>query len=167
VRQKVSETHHALVSPTRTVHHTPSSPPPRPLQQNLLEKKTREKNEKTKLGLQGDGENIAYTSNLDQAVALAWAIKSWYDEVSLYNYASPGLSGATGHFTQVVWVGSARLGCAVRQCPTMSGGRPASFISCHYSPPGNYQGQFPQNVSALACFVVPGGVRADVVVLCA
>jgi len=87
---------------------------------------------------------------------LAWAVKAWYDEESKYNYASPGFSGATGHFTQVVWKGSARLGCAIRQCATMAGGRPASFISCHYSPPGNYQGQFPQNVRV---FFFAGGRR--------
>ncbi|KAG0318144.1 Golgi-associated plant pathoproteinsis- protein 1, partial [Podila horticola] len=31
------------------------------------------------------------------------AITAWYNEEKQYNYNNPGFSGATGHFTQVVW----------------------------------------------------------------
>jgi glioma pathogenesis-related protein 2 len=96
---------------------------------------------------QGDGENLAYTTNPDLAASLAWAVKAWYDEVQYYNYASPGFSSQTGHFTQVVWKASARLGCYARRCAGMASGRDASYVVCHYAPPGNVQGQFAANVS--------------------
>ena len=37
----------------------------------------------------------------------------WYDELTKpgYDFAKPGFSKGTGHFTQVVWVGSKILGC--------------------------------------------------------
>jgi hypothetical protein len=31
------------------------------------------------------------------------AVDAWYNEVQSYNFNSPGWSGATGHFTQLVW----------------------------------------------------------------
>jgi hypothetical protein len=34
----------------------------------------------------------------------------WYNEVSKYDWGSPGYSGITGHFTQVVWKASTELG---------------------------------------------------------
>ena len=76
------------------------------------------------------------------------AVKSWYDEVKLYNYNSPGFSSATGHFTQVVWKGSTQLGCgAARGTKTMNGTKfNAFYVVCHYAPAGNVQGQFPANV---------------------
>ena len=62
-----------------------------------------------------------------------------YDEERFYrnNYGTnPGWNTAWGHFTQVIWKGSTRLGCA--QC--------RSLYVCQYAPAGNYMGQFAQNV---------------------
>jgi hypothetical protein len=39
-----------------------------------------------------------------------------YKESQAYDFNAPGFSSATGHFTQVVWKASARLGCAVQVC---------------------------------------------------
>ena len=44
------------------------------------------------------------------------AITAWYDEVSDYDYSNPGFSSSTGHFTQLVWVGTTKLGCGVADC---------------------------------------------------
>ena len=84
----------------------------------------------------GTGENIAMGTNLGagQAVAL------WFSEKANYNYASPGFSPNTGHFTQIVWKGSTQLGCGVAACPT------GQFYVCRYMAPGNVSGQYPQNV---------------------
>ena len=55
------------------------------------------------------GENLAFFFNSDPAAQEATinsgaALIGWYDdEVSLYDYAAPGFSDATGHFSQVVW----------------------------------------------------------------
>lgn len=67
--------------------------------------------------------------------------ESWYSEIKDYNWANPGFSGATGHFTQVVWKSSTGLGCG-RAGNSQNG----EVTVCNYSPPGNYLGQFAQNV---------------------
>lgn len=64
----------------------------------------------------------------------------WYNEVSSYNYNSPGFSMATGHFTQVVWNASTKLGMG------LSVGAKGTYCVGQYQPAGNYAGQFPQNV---------------------
>ena len=38
---------------------------------------------------------------------------SWYNEISMYNYNSPGYSSTTGHFTQVIWKDSVQLGIGI------------------------------------------------------
>ncbi|CAO3587763.1 unnamed protein product [Absidia cylindrospora] len=81
------------------------------------------------------GENIAMGyGSWDQVVS------AWYDEVKMYDYSNPGFAGSTGHFTQVVWVGTTKIGCGFTEC----GGR--KIYSCNYKKPGNYMGQFPENV---------------------
>lgn len=70
----------------------------------------------------------------------ASCITAWADEESSYSYASPGFSHATGHFTQVAWASTARVGCGKRSCAN------GALIVCHYAPAGNVIGQFPQNV---------------------
>ncbi|CAF3299972.1 unnamed protein product [Rotaria socialis] len=67
---------------------------------------------------------------------------AWYNEISLYNYKSPGFSAATGHFTQVVWAGSTQLGIGI----AFTSNNLAAYVVANYFPPGNYLGQFPANV---------------------
>lgn len=64
----------------------------------------------------------------------------WYRELEHYNFGVGGFSLATGHFTQVVWTGSRRLGCGTSTC---NGKR---IWVCNYDPPGNYRGQYATNV---------------------
>ncbi|KAG2238099.1 hypothetical protein Bca52824_092672 [Brassica carinata] len=77
------------------------------------------------------GENLAMGSGDMSAQAVAM----WIDEKSYYDYYSNSCHGsACGHYTQVVWRGSARLGCGKGMCA--SG---ASIIVCNYhDPAGNY-----------------------------
>ncbi|KAJ0009824.1 hypothetical protein Pint_34067 [Pistacia integerrima] len=49
-----------------------------------------------------------------------------------------GRGKVCGHYTQVVWRNSVRIGCAKVRCN--NGG---TFIGCNYAPPGNYVGQKP------------------------
>merc|ERR1712157_326421 len=89
----------------------------------------------------GYGENLAIGhSNIGEVVA------DWYNEVSDYDFSDPGYSGATGHFTAVVWKGTTGLGCAIATCP--EGGRTPGrkIYVCQYSPPGNVEGRFAENV---------------------
>ncbi|MCX7365754.1 MAG: CAP family protein [Alphaproteobacteria bacterium] len=86
------------------------------------------------------GENIYWMSG--GKVTGAMAVNAWYGEVSQYNYSKPGFSGATGHFTQVVWKGTTEVGCG--QARDARGG---TYVVCNYNPPGNYTGRFPANVT--------------------
>jgi hypothetical protein len=53
----------------------------------------------------------------------------------------------TGHFTQVVWKGSQKLGVGF----AITGDGKTLYVVAQYSPPGNYQGQFGQNVLPAKC----------------
>ncbi|MBD1913481.1 MULTISPECIES: CAP family protein [unclassified Leptolyngbya] len=103
-------------------------------------------------GTNGVGENlyVSYTtaSSIDAETLANGAVKSWYDEVSKYDYGNPGFSPETGHFTQVVWKGSTELGCGTAQgTATLNGTRyNAFYVVCQYAPAGNVQGQFAENV---------------------
>jgi len=87
------------------------------------------------------GENLAAgTGDFD----IAAGIKLWTDEASDYDPTNPQPS----HFTQVVWKSSTQVGCAVSTCSGIfdaSFGK-AQYYTCEYSPPGNYIGEFAQNV---------------------
>ena len=71
-----------------------------------------------------------------------------YDEISAYNFnTGQSNGGVIGHFTQVVWKTSVKVGCGVKlDCSNMFGGMQNSAVVCRYSPPGNFIGQYTQNV---------------------
>ena len=92
----------------------------------------------------GYGENIYASAG--SGVTPSVVVKSWTMEASNYNYAANTcMSGKTcGHYTQVVWRGSQRLGCAQKTCTTGSPfpGFPTwDFWVCDYDPPGNSGGR--------------------------
>ncbi|KAF9012626.1 CAP domain-containing protein [Cyathus striatus] len=91
------------------------------------------------------GENLAAGSG---NYGMSNAMSAWMGEASQYNYNNPGFSAATGHFTQVVWKSTTSVACAIADCPAGSifSGLASKYVVCRYAPPGNYQGQFPQNV---------------------
>ncbi|NEP09378.1 MAG: secretion protein [Symploca sp. SIO2C1] len=99
----------------------------------------------------GAGENLYYTYSefpLDPADLAARAVGAWYEEVVDYDYNNPGFSVDTGHFTQVVWKSTTQLGCGVAQGPKVIAGRNATinYVVCHYTPHGNFYGEYPSNV---------------------
>lgn len=77
-------------------------------------------------------------------------------EVNSYTYfgAEPPIDTlhAWGHFSQVVWKGSASVGCATADCSAVGGlanvggNVPPTFTVCNYGPAGNYIGLFALNV---------------------
>ena len=79
------------------------------------------------------GENLGYGYPTSTAL-----VDAWYDEVANYNYSKPGFSLKTGHFTQVVWKGTTKVGCGVQTCNNFFRG--AKFYTCNYSPYGNVIG---------------------------
>ena len=79
----------------------------------------------------GYGENLAAGSNVDAQ----GAVDMWESEKSNYVYSPEYVfENNTGHYTQIVWRSSIRIGCASAAC-----GR-SSVVVCRYDPPGNYIG---------------------------
>ena len=72
------------------------------------------------------------------------ATDDWYNEISQYNFGNPGFTYNTGHFTQVVWKGSSRLG--IGKATGYVDGMPCEFVVGRYSPAGNLEGAFRANV---------------------
>ncbi|KAK2515207.1 Glipr1 [Columba guinea] len=86
------------------------------------------------------GENL-WTGTLS-VFTVQGAISTWYKEVSAYDYATEKCRGVCGHYTQIVWATSYKVGCAVHFCPKMADisiTNAAHFI-CNYGPAGNYPG---------------------------
>ncbi|KAG6554282.1 hypothetical protein Mapa_004198 [Marchantia paleacea] len=84
------------------------------------------------------GENLYWTSA--NSSPPSDAVAAWVDEKKDYFISSNSCNEGKvcGHYTQVVWKSSQRVGCASASCP--GGG---TFVGCNYDPPGNYVGQKP------------------------
>ncbi len=79
------------------------------------------------------GENIFASTGTATAAA---AVGSWADEQRYYQYADNTCTAGKvcGHYTQVVWRDSVKIGCAIHRCANL---RYASTILCDYGPAGN------------------------------
>ncbi len=65
----------------------------------------------------------------------------WYEEIDDYDFSDPGFSMRTGHFTQVVWKNTKRMGCGmVPDCNGMD------IWVCNYYPAGNFEGEYSKQV---------------------
>ncbi|XP_074288289.1 pathogenesis-related protein PRB1-2-like [Silene latifolia] len=85
------------------------------------------------------GENLAWGSGT--SLTAANAIQMWVNEQAYYTYSTNTCAAGKvcGHYTQVVWANSVRLGCGRVQCTNNAG----VFIICSYDPRGNVVGQKP------------------------
>jgi hypothetical protein len=96
------------------------------------------------------GENLAWGTNRGAKNA----VDAWYNEIGSYNFNAPKYSNAVGHFTQVIWRGSAQLGCGMSVCQGQN------YWVCQYSPSGNWNvdkpGVLAANVPAI-CVAGGGG----------
>lgn len=90
------------------------------------------------------GENLAYYKGYgnDVLVLLKKAVDDWYNEVSAYDYNNPVFSSATGHFTCLVWKSSTTYGMGI----AINASTGEVDIVMNTYPPGNYVGQFKDNV---------------------
>jgi hypothetical protein len=90
------------------------------------------------------GENLAYLQGYgtDPTALIKTSIDLWYNEVTAYDFAKPGFSVTTGHFTCLVWKSSTQFAIAISIDPVTN----EAYIVMNTSPPGNYLGQFKQNV---------------------
>lgn len=89
------------------------------------------------------GENLAMgtTGALDAETIVGM----WYGEVSAYDFRHGGFGMDTGHFTQLVWRATERLGCGRATCRGMD------IVVCNYDPPGNVETEFAENVLPASC----------------
>jgi pathogenesis-related protein 1 len=85
------------------------------------------------------GENIYASTGAARAAA---AVTAWAGEVAHYHAADNTCDAdeACGHYTQIVWRATQKVGCAVFAC---AGLRFPSTIVCDYGPGGNVRGQRP------------------------
>jgi hypothetical protein len=94
------------------------------------------------------GENIA--ANAPPGTwSPATVVNAWASEASDYDYASNSCAAGKvcGHYTQLVWRDTLRVGCGHQICsinsPFGSQSPRWEFWVCDYEPPGNYVGQRP------------------------
>jgi uncharacterized protein YkwD len=88
------------------------------------------------------GENLYVSTAQNEGVR---AVESWANEASDFNYDTNQCRDMCGHYTQIVWRDSTRVGCGYADCNPVTG---ASFDSgrlwvCNYDPPGNWMGERP------------------------
>jgi hypothetical protein len=89
----------------------------------------------------GEGENLWMGTR--GAYSPEEMVGSWVDEQKLYragvfpDVAKTGRWSDVGHYTQVIWHGTRKVGCAV------AGNAENDVLVCRYSPPGNVMGEMP------------------------
>ncbi|MCB1143186.1 MAG: hypothetical protein H7A24_10200 [Leptospiraceae bacterium] len=78
------------------------------------------------------GENLAWASG--KRLKSQEVVQMWYDEIEFFDYeknkCQPGK--VCGHYTQVMWNTSKKVGCGFAIC-----GREEVWV-CNYDPPGNF-----------------------------
>ena len=70
-------------------------------------------------------------------------VNAWYSEISMYDFKNPGWNSNVGHFTQVIWNDSTRLGMGF----AIGSGR--FFCVGQYLQAGNNLNAFADNVFPL------------------
>jgi len=95
------------------------------------------------------GENLYWASALTwsdgrrelQKVSSAKPVDSWGSEISDYNYAKNSCKPGKmcGHYTQMVWRTSTKVGCAMAVCEDTQ----EQVWVCQYQPAGNWVGKKP------------------------
>uniref|UniRef100_A0A0K0E6J1 SCP domain-containing protein n=1 Tax=Strongyloides stercoralis TaxID=6248 RepID=A0A0K0E6J1_STRER len=82
------------------------------------------------------GENLARMS----AALGPLATKRWYDEVDMYDFVNKRYVPGTGHFTQLVWKDTKKVGCGIYLK------REDLYVVCKYTPQGNFRDEFAEKV---------------------
>lgn len=84
------------------------------------------------------GENIFWGTGTDWTPSDA--VNDWANEEKYYDYATNTCQDGQmcGHYTQVVWSETRRVGCGRVSCD--DGG---TLMTCNYAPQGNFEGERP------------------------
>ncbi|XP_067863538.1 peptidase inhibitor 16-like isoform X2 [Heptranchias perlo] len=90
------------------------------------------------------------------------AVEEWYLEVADYTYETMHCTPQKmcGHYTQVVWANSDKVGCASHFCDELQGldYKNLSILVCNYLPQGNVIGQKPYK-KGTPCKECPTGTK--------
>uniref|UniRef100_H3AQT0 SCP domain-containing protein n=1 Tax=Latimeria chalumnae TaxID=7897 RepID=H3AQT0_LATCH len=82
------------------------------------------------------GENLF--ASINKPLDVEEAMKDWYQEHEDYDFETKEctMGKACGHYTQIVWADSDKIGCGTNFCDTMQGiNRPNVFLLvCNYAP---------------------------------
>ena len=88
------------------------------------------------------GENLA--NNFPDPTT---AIDAWYNEEQEYNYEKQKFSESAGHYTQLVWKNTTKVGCGAANCNSdAEEGSNGWLFICEYDPAGHVVGEFGRNV---------------------
>jgi len=95
---------------------------------------------------EGEGQNLylVQTSGAPNKTGSKQAVADWYGEIQKYDFAKPGPIEGTDHFTQVIWVGTTKVGMA--KLKETKDGKETIYIAANYSPAGNVKDVFWKNV---------------------
>ncbi|CAH6789940.1 Pi16 [Phodopus roborovskii] len=91
------------------------------------------------------GENLFAIT--DEGMDVPLAVENWHEEREHYNLSTatcdPGQM--CGHYTQVVWSKTEKIGCGSHFCEMLQGVEEANIhlLVCNYEPPGNVKGRKP------------------------
>ncbi|TRZ01150.1 hypothetical protein DNTS_017553 [Danionella cerebrum] len=90
------------------------------------------------------GENLFVSTGM---INVSQGVQGWFDEYKNYDYNTTFCeeNKMCGHYTQLVWADTSRIGCATHKCDTLKNlnFRKATILVCDYYPPGNYEGEQP------------------------
>lgn len=109
----------------------------------------------------GYGQNIAAgapASNISSVITDLFYNNEVDNFASLYGQGTPSnindgeAFDGWGHFSQIVWKGTNKVGCATYDCSgrglaNTGSSVPPFFTVCNYSPAGNFLGEFAENVA--------------------
>ncbi|XP_054424704.1 peptidase inhibitor 16 isoform X2 [Pteronotus mesoamericanus] len=108
------------------------------------------------------GENLFAIT--DEGMDVPRAVEEWYVEREHYNLSTatcdPGQM--CGHYTQVVWAKTEKIGCGSHFCETIQGIEETNIhlLVCNYEPPGNVKGQRPYQ-EGTPCSQCPSGYSCE------
>lgn len=87
-------------------------------------------------GQAGKGENLAACASAEQAIDM------WYHEIDAFDWSKPRFTGATGHFSALVWATTTRIGWGEARDEVKGW----TVYVAQFTPAGNIAGQFAENV---------------------
>ncbi|XP_012502072.1 PREDICTED: peptidase inhibitor 16 isoform X2 [Propithecus coquereli] len=108
------------------------------------------------------GENLFAIT--DEGMDVPLAVGEWHQERAHYNLSAAACNPGQmcGHYTQVVWAKTERIGCGSHFCEKLQGVEETNIqlLVCNYEPPGNVKGKRPYR-EGTPCSQCPPDYRCE------